>query len=82
MIINNYYTVYVEAYIFILETFEKLGVCYRIMLIHALISCRLVYCNVHTHKTDRLQRIQNQCACILTKSPRRERITPVLKSLH
>ena len=56
-------------------------------IIHALISCRLDYCNsllynVPTHKTDRLQRRQNQCARILTKSPRREHITPVLKSLH
>ena len=51
-------------------------------IIHALISCRLDYCNsllhnVPTHKTDRLQRLQNQCARILTKSPRREHITPV-----
>ena len=51
-------------------------------IIHALISCRLAYCNslfynVPTHKTDRLQSLQNQCACILTKSPRREHITPV-----
>ena len=49
-------------------------------IIHALISCRLDLCNsllynVPTHKTDRLQRLQNQCARILTKSP-------VLKSLH
>ena len=56
-------------------------------IIHALISCRLDYCNsllynVPTHKTDSLQRLQNQCARILTKSPRREHITPVLKSLH
>ena len=56
-------------------------------IIHALISCRLDYCNsllynVPTHKTDRLQRLQNQCARILTKSPRREHITPVFKSLH
>ena len=56
-------------------------------VIHALISCRLDYCNsllynVPTHKIDRLQRLQNQCARILTKSPRREHITPVLKSLH
>ena len=46
-------------------------------IIHALISCRLDYCNfllynVPTHITDRLQRLQNQCACIVTKSPRRE----------
>ena len=44
-------------------------------IIHALISCRLDYCNsilynVPKSKTDRLQRIQNQCARILTKSPR------------
>ena len=56
-------------------------------IIHALISCRLDYCNsllynVPTHKTDRLQRLQNQCTRILTKSPRREHITLVLKSLH
>ena len=55
-------------------------------IIHALISCRLDYCNsllynVPTFKTDRLQRLQNQCARILTKSQRREHITPVLKSL-
>ena len=46
-------------------------------IIHALISCRLDYCNsllynVPTYKTDRLQILQNQCARILTKSPRRE----------
>ena len=56
-------------------------------IIHALISCRLDYCNsllynVPTHKTVRLERLQNQCARILTKSPRREHITPVLKSFH
>ena len=54
---------------------------------HALISCRLDYCNsllynVPMHQTDRLQRLQYQCARILTKSARREHITPVLKSLH
>ena len=31
--------------------------------------------NVPMHKTDRLQRLQNQCARILTKSLRREHIT-------
>ena len=51
-------------------------------IINALISCRLDYCNSILHnvpksKTDRLQRLQNQCAHILTKSPRREHITPV-----
>ena len=41
-------------------------------IIHALISCQLDDCNsllynVPTHKTDRLQRLQNQCARIMTK---------------
>ena len=46
-------------------------------IIHALISCRLDYCNsilynVQWSKTDQLQRLHNQCARILTKSPYRE----------
>ena len=50
--------------------------------IHTLISCQLDYCNsilynVPKSKTDRLHGLQNQCALILTKSPRREHITPV-----
>ena len=53
-------------------------------IIHAVISCRLDYCNsilynVPTLKTDRLQIRQNQCARILTKSPHKEHITPVKK---
>ena len=48
-------------------------------IIHALISCRLDYCNSILHnvpmsKTDRLQRFQNECCRILTKSPRGEHI--------
>ena len=38
--------------------------------------------HVPMSKTDRLQRRQNQCGHILTHSPRREHITPVLKNLH
>ena len=53
-------------------------------IIHALISCRSDYCNsilynVPRSKMDRLQRLHNQCARILTKLPRMEHITPVLK---
>ena len=38
--------------------------------------------NVPRSKTDRLRKLQNQCARILTKSPRREHITTVLTKLH
>ena len=53
-------------------------------IIHALISCRLDYCNyimynVPRSKTDRLQRLKNKCARILANSSRRQHITPVLK---
>ena len=56
-------------------------------IIYALISCPLDYCNYSIYnvvmsKSDKLQRIQNQCARIMTKSPHREYITPVLKKLH
>ena len=52
---------------------------------HALISCRLDYCNsllynVPTHKPDHLQRLQNQCSQILRKSSHREDITLALKT--
>ena len=56
-------------------------------LIHALISIRLDYCNsilynLHKNSILRLQRIQNQVARILTKTPRRDHITEVLIDLH
>ena len=56
-------------------------------LIHALISTRLDYCNsvlYYPPKSSilRLQRIQNQAARILTRTPRRDHITEVLIDLH
>ena len=56
-------------------------------LIHALIGSRLDYCNsllynIADAKVERLQKVQNQAARILTRSPRRDHITPVLKQLH
>ena len=56
-------------------------------LIHALISIRLDYCNSILYNLPknsilRLQRIQNQAARILTKTPRRDHITEVLIDLH
>ena len=38
--------------------------------------------NVPTHKTDLLQRFQNQCTHILKKLLRGEHTTPVKKNLH
>ena len=54
-------------------------------IIHALIRCQFdfynyILYNVPMSKADRLKRLQNQCARILIKSPRREHITPVLKT--
>ena len=56
-------------------------------LIHALIWIRLDYCNSLLYNLpkgsiERLQKIQNQAARILTKTSRRDHITKVLVSLH
>ena len=56
-------------------------------LIHALISSRLDFCNsilynLSNNKIERLQRIQSQAARILTRSSRRNYITPVVRDLH
>ena len=56
-------------------------------LIHALILTRLDYCNSVLYKLPkssilRLQRIQNQAASILTRTPRHDHITEVLIDLH
>ena len=57
------------------------------ILIYALIGSRLKYCNsllynIADAMVERLQKVQNQAARILTRSPRRDHITPVLKQLH
>ena len=44
--------------------------------------CNSVLYNVPRSKTDRSQRLQNQCERILTKSPRSEHITPLLKKIQ
>ena len=56
-------------------------------LIHALISICLDYSNSVLYNLPkssilRLQRIQNQAACILTRTPRRDHVTEVLIDLH
>ena len=57
------------------------------MTLNALISIRLDYCNSILYNLPknsilRLQRIQNQAARILTKTPRRDHITEVIIDLH
>ena len=56
-------------------------------IIHAFITSKLDYCNsllcgVASTQLNRLQRIQNVAARILTGHPKRDHITPVLFSLH
>ena len=56
-------------------------------LVHALVISRIDFCNsllyslpdVHTNK---LQRIQNSAARLITRTKCREHITPILKQLH
>ncbi|XP_029941085.1 uncharacterized protein LOC115383145 [Salarias fasciatus] len=57
------------------------------ILIHAFGSSRLDYCNslftfVSKTSLDRLQVVQNAAARLLTRTPRRSHITPILSALH
>ena len=57
------------------------------MVIHAFISSRLDYCNslftcLSKTSINRLQLVQNAAARLLTRSPKRSHITPILFSLH
>ena len=57
------------------------------IVIHALISSRLDYCNslysgISQSSLSRLQLVQNAAARLLTGTRRRDHITPVLASLH
>lgn len=55
--------------------------------VQALITSRLDYCNsllleVPSIQLSRLQRIQNKAARLVTRTSKKEHITPVLKNLH
>ena len=57
------------------------------LLVHALITLRIDYCNLllydlPRHVTKQLQRVQNAAARIFSLSPKFCHITPVLMSLH
>jgi len=57
------------------------------MIVHAFVACRLDYCNSLLHGiTDslfwQLQSMQNAAARLITGTPRRGHITPVLRDLH
>lgn len=56
-------------------------------LVHALVTSRLDYanvllCGVTQSLIGRLQRVQNTAARLITRTRKREHITPVLKQLH
>ena len=56
-------------------------------LTHALITSRLDYCNALLYGLSstlmtRLQKVQNSSARLVTRTHKREHITPVLNSLH
>uniref|UniRef100_A0A0E9XEA4 Uncharacterized protein n=1 Tax=Anguilla anguilla TaxID=7936 RepID=A0A0E9XEA4_ANGAN len=57
------------------------------MIIHAFISSHLDYCNslftcLSKTSLHRLQLVQNAAAKLLTRSPKRSHVMPILKSLH
>ena len=56
-------------------------------LVRVLVTSRLDYCNsilrgLPVNRLAKMQRLQNACASISTRTSRRSRITPVLKELH
>jgi hypothetical protein len=57
------------------------------LLANALVSSRLDYCNslllgISKSNLAKLQRVQNSLARVVSKTPKRDHITPVRKSLH
>ena len=58
-----------------------------IALVHAFVSCRLDYCNsllsgISKELLQKLQRVQNMSARMITGTKKHDHITPILKGLH
>ena len=56
-------------------------------IVHALVTSRLDYCNAVLYGlpasvTNKMQRLQNTCARMITKTKRHDHITPMLIKLH
>ena len=56
-------------------------------VVHAFVSSRIDYCNsllygISDYNINRLQRIQNSAACIVTNTRKYDHITPILQKLH
>ena len=56
-------------------------------IVHATIISRLDYCNslymnMPLSQTNRLQKVMNEAARLITRTPRNEHITPAMKDLH
>ena len=69
------------------EFLSSLVLNFEETILHAFISSRLDYCNslftcLNQKSLDRLQSVQNSAARLLTRTKKREHITPVLASLH
>ena len=57
------------------------------MLVNATVTAKLDYCNSLLHGAkgdllDKLQKCQNSAARVITRTPKRHHITPVLCKLH
>ena len=62
-----------------LLTFDATAQLIQALTTTSLDFCNIIIYNLPTNKIERLQRIQNQAACILKRIPRSNHITPVLR---
>ena len=58
-----------------------------VTVVHAFVTSRIDYCNtllygISDYNINRLHRIQNSAACIVTNTRKYDQITPILQKLH